>query len=258
MILLIDAGNTRLKWAWLRDGKLHLGGAVATGADESERWARLAAQWRVHAPPRRVLLASVLGPGFDRWLGDGIGRLWGREVERLRPARAACGITTACDPNRLGVDRWLGLLGARRHTSAPLLVVDCGSAITVDALMAGGRHPGGVIMPGLNLLRRSLAGLGLAVGGAGEEVDPGGLAADTRGAVLSGTLAAALGGIERVIATTRRRLRQGEAAEAPAPVCFLTGGDGPVLAPWLTRDPGWQERPGLVFEGMVHLVEAGP
>ena len=57
----------------------------------------------------------------------------------------------------LGVDRWLALLAAHRHApTEPLMVLDCGSAITLDLLVVGGRHLGGYIVPGLALMRSSL------------------------------------------------------------------------------------------------------
>ncbi|ROR34976.1 type III pantothenate kinase [Inmirania thermothiophila] len=248
MILLVDIGNTHLRWGVWREGALHPGGAVARGGGEG----RLREAWAGLAPPARVAVSNVGGEAAAAQVRAASLALWGLEPRLLRPTAACAGVVNAYPrPDRLGADRWAALLAARARAPQGAVVVDCGSAITVDGLDAAGRHLGGVILPGLGRMYRILAheiGLdALPLAEAGTEIP----VTDTAPAVANGALCAALGGLLRAAAAVEARL-------GPAPARLITGGDAVLLAPHL--GPGWTLAPHLVLEGVARwalAAEAG-
>lgn len=233
MILCLDSGNSRIKWA-LRDGsnwRDH--GAVAQG--EAAELASLAGGW---PEPGRVLLANVAGTAAGQAIRTAFAPWADRFVEVQSGARGA-GVENLYEiPGRLGVDRWCALAGARALAAGPCLVVLAGTATTVDALAADGRFLGGLILPGADLMRRALArdtaALPLAEG---TRTD---WPRRTEDAIASGCLEAQAGAIERA---WQRFGRQG--------VCLLAGGAAPALAPLL--DLPVREVPLLVMEGLLRL-----
>lgn len=252
MILLLDAGNSRLKWACLVGGTLQAGEAVLrTGAGAGDDVRALSLAWAPLPRPERVLIGSVLGQEFVGALSACTMEAWSVPVESITPRREAHGLVNAyAEPERLGVDRWLGMLGARRDSAGPVCVVDCGTAITVDAMRADGTHLGGLILPGLGLMRRMLTTgtHGIRVdtddGNAVETLLP--WADDTRPALRAGTLCAVVAGIDRAVARLREPL-------GGAPSCYITGGDAERLLPLL--EGTYRHRPGLVLEGLALFAE---
>ncbi|HEY5789370.1 MAG TPA: type III pantothenate kinase [Gammaproteobacteria bacterium] len=245
MKLLVDLGNTRLKWATLARGKLQAGepsvhAGEALGRLLSRAWAGLPA-------PGAVVVSSVAGARRERQLRDWLRRRWQLEAEFLLPARRACGVVNAYpDPQRLGADRWAALLGARAAGLLPACVVDCGTAVTVDLLDAAGVHQGGLIVPGLRLAPASLTGgTGQIAWSARAEVHEAaapGFARNTLAALHDGALYQLVALLDRVYADSAARLA--------APLHgLLTGGDAPRLLPLLRA--GYSHRPDLVLEGLA-------
>jgi type III pantothenate kinase len=155
MILLLDVGNTRVKWAWLESVELAPAGAIAHDATHRS-WQR-----EIEADghrPARMVVASVAGPSFAAAV-----TLWARDHYRIAPefvtAEAErCGVRNSyARPAALGVDRWLALVGAWRSRAHPTLVVSAGTAMTVDTLDGEGRHRGGLIVPGVQMMRDARA-----------------------------------------------------------------------------------------------------
>jgi len=253
-VLLVDLGNTRLRWA---------------PADEAGRLGRVAAvvhagrpldeildgAWSALEPPGRVLVCSVLGPPETGLLCGWVRRRWGTDPEVVRAVAEGWGVRNAyIEPAQLGADRWAALVAARASCpDRPVCVVDCGTAVTVDAMDAEGRHLGGLIAPGLGLMRRALAGgtAGVgeadAAGGRPEGVDL--LARSTRDAVSAGTLCALVALVERVGSELAAELGEGTAR-------ILTGGDAAQLVPLLA--PSWRHEPALVLRGLARMAVEGP
>lgn len=248
MILLIDAGNSRLKWACVVAGALQPGEAVARSGDLEHDVRQLSLVWAPLPPPRRVLLASVLGPDFCGALSHCTMDAWSVPVESITPQRCAHGVINAyAEPERLGADRWLGLLGARRAATEASCVIDCGTAITVDALRADGTHVGGLIMPGLGSMRRALTeGAHALHHEDGDDIAGAAppFAADTRSALLAGTLCAAAGAIDRAVAGMLAELEG-------TPRRLITGGDASQLLPLLAEPNAYALQAELIFEGMM-------
>lgn len=150
MQLLIDAGNSRIKWAWF-DGKALRGDAAAdlAGLDAET----LAGAWQAATA---ALYTCVAGDAVDALIRTALPA--GCAVRRVRASASECGITSLYDdPAQLGADRWVALIGARGLLSGPLVVATAGTATTVDALDAGSRFLGGYILPGVQLMLASLA-----------------------------------------------------------------------------------------------------
>ena len=152
MRLLIDAGNTRIKWAlvdgqnWLRTGTL--------AVDQAGTLAQLFAD----APGvQQIWISNVAGEGVARHIRD-IGS--GRQADRFHfivAQQAQCGVRNGYSvPSQLGSDRWAALIAAWHLVRGACLVVNSGTATTVDALSATGEFTGGLILPGVELMQRSL------------------------------------------------------------------------------------------------------
>ena len=140
------------------------------------------------------------------------------------------------------------LIGARSLSAEAACVVDCGTAVTADALSAHGEHLGGLILPGLVLMRHSLLAGTADVRPSGA-ADVALLARNTAGAVLAGTLYALVAAVDRIAADV--------SAEIDGKVeLFLTGGDAALLLPLLGRR--WRHEPELVLRGLAVLADAGP
>ena len=217
MMLLIDAGNTRVKWALADDG-VAPGAWSATGAVDHAGLDEVHEDW---ASATRVLVSNVAGPA----LAERIAALLpaGAQVEWFASTLQRAGVTNGYrEPARLGCDRFAAAIGARALApDQDLIVATCGTATTVDAVRADGCFLGGMILPGLALMAASLARNTAQL----PQVDAGALPPlfgdNTQDAILSGLLSAQAGAIERAVAGL------GGAA------CIVSGGAAPHIAPAL-------------------------
>jgi type III pantothenate kinase len=236
MRLLIDAGNTRIKWAltdgteWLRSGDLPTGRAsglpqqLAGVCDVQEIWASNVAG----EPAARHIRELRLGPhGQPRFIAACV---------------AQCGVRNGyADPAQLGGDRWAALIAAWHLVGSKCLVVNSGTATTVDALSESGEFLGGLILPGVELMRRSLCDTA-----AGLEPLPGKYAAfprNTGDAIVSGAVQASCGAIER-----QHALLGGDGA----PV-VLGGGAAEALQPHLNLPLRVVDN--LVLQGLLLIAQ---
>lgn len=240
MLLLIDAGNTRVKW----------------GIAEHGRW--LAQDAVLHEQLDMLRDLAVTYPGVTRILGANVAGIdiGERIAELLRPlaprpewlqaSAHCCGVRNLYEtPTQLGVDRWAALIGARAIHSGASLVVNAGTATTVDLLDAEGCFQGGLILPGEMLMRQSLyrntAQLPLAEGR--YRLTP----RNTADAIASGCLAAQAGAIER----TFQQLQHD-----PEALCLLNGGAAPQIEPLLTIP--LRRVDNLVLNGLATIAGAFP
>ena len=242
-LLLIDIGNTRIKWARSVQGVL------------SEQAAAVHAAWTrddfiqqvLNSGPRaeRVLIANVGGKRMDDLARSALAEAWRIEPEFMQSPAAGAGIRNAYpEPANLGVDRWLAMLGGRSLEAGPICVVSVGTALTIDGLDASGQHLGGVIVPGPDLMVGSLLKSTSEIarrtsgGQAKEEL----FADNTLGAIQQGAVQALAALVDRAVATLQQQLGQ-------APVLLLTGGASPRLLGAI-RSPG-REIPDLVLRGLA-------
>ena len=236
MDLLLDAGNTRLKWGLWGAAGWHGQGAIALAALDE-----LAGVLAAAGPVRRVLGANVAGAEVAARLA-GLLAARSLEPEWIRPVESAFGVHNRyLDPSRLGADRWAALIGARALHGAAALVVTSGTATTADVLHGAGVFQGGVILPGLDLMRSSLARDTAQLPLADGRFDP--LPRRTVDAIASGCLHAQRGAIERMF-----RLVEAETGA----VCLLNGGAAGSLAPLL--DIPLRQVDNLVLEGLARML----
>jgi len=248
--LYIDIGNSRIKWALARGTRM--GRLRAMSLSQFSRFARALRSTRgvqaVHA-------VCVAGRPMEQRLRAAL-RLAGLPAPRFaRSSRRAAGVTNAYrDPWRLGADRWVGMIGAWHLAGARRAVcaISAGTALTLDVVDAGGRHRGGLIAPGPEMMVGALLGRtrGIAARAAGARrskatplAPP--LAGDTRSAITTGSLLAAAGLVERCLAELRARSKL-------TPAVYLTGGAAPALARLLSRRH--RHCPDLVLRGLAVMA----
>lgn len=242
MILCLDAGNTRLKWGISNDSA---NGWLAQGALEYADLARLPAQ--LHVPPHRIVACNVA----DESVAESIERMatdMGVGVQWLNSSETACGVTNRyAEPSQLGADRWAALIGARALGFGPAIVVMAGTATTIDLLDiedGASVFRGGLILPGLHLMRISLARdtanlpLTAPTSGCYQTVPD-----TTENAIVSGSLHATLGAIDRMLSALGSEV-----------TVVLSGGSAPELQAHIA--PPVKAVENLVLEGLLCFARA--
>jgi type III pantothenate kinase len=247
MNLLVDIGNARIKWA-LQDGDSWTSGTPLLRQNKAFKdLARPA--WKELETPQRVVVSSVAGSEYDKSVHTWVKRRWKLAPEFLQATDSQCGVTNAYkEPTRLGNDRWAYLLAAHAAARAPTIIVDCGTAITVDAITADGRHLGGLIAPGMELMASSLATKAPCIEILDREShDIALLGSSTEVGVTGGVLYTAVSLVDRVFQDLRDEL--GRNARL-----LITGGDAERIAPLLTTKPVIE--PELVLKGLAVFAES--
>lgn len=245
MILLLDVGNTRIKWAWHQAGWMGAMEAVVhRGQDLS---AVLVQSLRSGVKPARVLVANVAGVPAEVAIEQWSRTYWGIGPEFVTSELFAHGVRNAYQtPYQLGVDRWLGLVAARVAGAGACCVVSCGTAVTVDALTGDGVHLGGAIAPGFGLMRDALRTGTAQVKAAPEELKIPALFADNTDDAVSAGIGYSLAGL------VERAYRQLAQVQSTPPRCIITGGDGERLGNYLSI-PHTQVA-NLVLSGLARVA----
>ena len=244
MILLADVGNSRIKWVSCEGGAFQARGR----ADGEESWAELVNRlWAELPRPARVVIVSVAGPEVRTALAAWIRQTWAIEAEFIVSAAAACGIHNSyAEPERMGADRWVAMIAARALLGPQTCyVVDCGTAVTIDALAADGRHLGGVIVPGMRLMREALYRETRQI--PPEAGEPRLFGHSTRDGVWGGALYAVASAIDGI--TDRMSASYGPGAR------LLTGGATGVVLPHLQSK--YRVEPDLIFTGLQVIAGEG-
>ncbi len=239
--LLLDIGNSRLKWAALAspDAPLTPVQAMAHEGAPAQALVRLAQHWH-GAAPAAVCIAHVTGAGNEALLVEAVNASFGLAPRFARSVAECAGLKSAyTDPARLGVDRWLAMLALWTRERAAFCVANAGTALTFDVVDATGAHQGGVIAPGLATLVEATLGrtrfeVGDMAGTFGDK-----LGRDTETCVRQGALHAAAGLLDRL-------------GSRHAGVHVLAGGDAAILQPHLANP--WQIEPDLVLHGLAMWV----
>lgn len=233
MILCLDAGNTRLKYG-LFDGSGWRGQGALTHDALDDLRAQLPAR------PTRIVACNVAGDAVRQRI-EALSASLGLAPDWLTSSAAACGVRNSYDtPQQLGADRWAALLGARALHAAACVVVMAGTATTIDVLDDTGLFRGGLILPGLSLMRTALAHNTADLPHAAGHYRA--LPTNTDDAIVSGALHATLGAIARM--------------RADAVLCLLSGGAAGELAPHLGLPCRLVDN--LVLEGLARYSGVGP
>ena len=245
MMLLVDLGNTSIKWAqrdgesWHTDQRVHAGQPLKSVLD---------GVWRAIDLPTRIVVCSVASLEVSRSLAEWCKARWGRSPQLIESMAQFADVRNGYrDPAQLGADRWAALVAAREMVNGDVVVVDCGTAVTLDWLDARGEHRGGVIFPGLALQRASLrAGTGgiHEVDGDAESC----LARSTADGVAAGTAFATIGAIERILGEFNKHLKGGNVT------VLITGGNAEFIAPRLPLPK--KLVPDLVLLGLKRIADS--
>jgi type III pantothenate kinase len=248
MMLLVDIGNTRVKWATWSAGQL------------SPQRAAVHAAWLVHDWQRelfsgsqvgRVLAATVAGAASREALRAAAAVSGVTNIDFVASTASACGVTNAYpQPALLGVDRWVALIGAYHRCRGACCVVDIGTAATVDTIDGSGRHLGGFIVPGPRLMSTVLrAGTSDLEAHAANSPDGSGqlFADNTRDAIERGCRVALAALVDRSLAELQKRSTQ-------VPQLVVTGGAAAEVMPYVVS--AGLCVPDLVLRGLAVLAQS--
>ena len=234
MILTIDVGNSRIKWRLTDEGQ-----QIAQGAQLIAKFLEgEALNLSETQPISEIRIANVAGGEVIEGLKKQLISQFSAPI-RLAKVSAAMGELSCAyeDPETLGVDRWLAIAAAHHKYNESLMVVDAGSAITIDIIGPGGKHVGGYILPGLTLMHDALwkntSDVRIVGSGTEELWLPG---KNTQQAVNKGCLLAAVSTIESL------------AAQFPVRI-VLTGGDAKLISQAISLDA--DNHTNLVLDGLA-------
>lgn len=247
MILLIDLGNTRIKWAILESQGIRFGGAHAYKTLGLSNV--LSDVWNALSDIEGVWIASVAEASLHHELLGWIQSHWRVTPQVVQSQAEYFGVKNRYEiSEQLGVDRWLNLIAARAEFKTAFCIVDCGSFLTIDVVDAEGQHLGGYITPGLDMMYAALSHfsqgrLQAEMPAHIDNILQLGISTDS--CVMNGCCQTLVHFINQVTQTLSVQFR-GEITY------ILSGGDANLLMPLLTQQ--YEHRPALIFEGMALLV----
>ena len=238
MNLAIDAGNSRVKWGW-HDGSAWTSVASVSLIEFAASSDHINPFSVTHENPSRIVISNVAGEGAQQLLINWTS-IFDAPPEWVRGEAERCGVRSRYErPEQLGPDRWAALIAARALQPGPRLVVNAGTATTVDALSPDGEFLGGLILPGIELMRFVLhehtGRLPMQEGHFRE------LPRNTLDAIESGCRQAQAGAVERMFRVT-----------GGAGVCLVSGGGGQALIERLSVPYRYVEN--LVLEGLACIA----
>lgn len=249
MKLLVDIGNSRIKWClYHEDGTLgepkalpHAKQVLVTGLDNA---------WKGLPKVESVYMVSVASPEVEAAVQAWVESNWGLSLRKLYTQSTCAGVVNGYrKQSQLGVDRWAAIIGGYQRSKKAVCIVDSGTALTCDVVNEAGIHLGGWIVPGRELQRVSLL-----QGTAGIDIDntdaqAGVWGRDTVTCIETGLVQAQVALVNRCMERMQRKVNG-------AVALVITGGDADVLLPHIEYE--YQLVPNLVFQGMTYmLVEQG-
>lgn len=238
-MLLLDVGNSRCKWALVQDGAW-----VQQGAADNAEWQVLRQPFAALPSPARILVANVAGHAMAAHVRSLCDR-WSCTPEFITALSEQCGVRNGYEqPKQLGCDRWAALVAAWHEVRGACLVVNCGTATTIDALSDDGEFLGGLILPGIDLMRRALSGNTAQLPDAQGKVQD--FPRNTADAIHSGVVQATLGAIRHQHDLLRARYAGAR--------CVLGGGAAEVVPPLLALPLVRMEQ--LVLKGLQVIGES--
>lgn len=252
--LFIDMGNSRIKFAVCKSGDYDYLGAFRVDENQPQQvLVDLLSDLELN--PAQIFVSSVASMQIEQHLREAIATVWSVFPVFLTTQSNCCGLKNGYDnPLTLGVDRWMAMVAANNMCKQPFMVIDAGTAITVDAVSQG-RHLGGFIVPGLTTMRHSLgvstANLESSCTGIGEDsvedTQKSLFATNTQAGICGGTLYMAGAFIDASVA-------EFEYEVGPGIKIFVTGGDGLSLSGLIQAQAEYVE--DLVLLGMMDVKES--
>jgi type III pantothenate kinase len=248
--LLLDIGNSRIKWGVLDDGEIRRTGHISRDRIRDKGLQVLTTRLPRHVD--EVFVSNVAGKSFATRLSGVVGMHCDCDVRFARVQKRGWGVQNSyAQPRRMGVDRWVAMVGAWAETQDSCLVVDVGTAVTLDVIDDSGLHLGGQIIPGVTSMAAALSSTTSDIPlvrplPARKESDMQMFARSTAAAVREGAQNAVAGAVERAILTLR--------SNGYEPTIVLTGGDASRILKALSVTP--LHRPHLVLHGLAHMLES--
>jgi type III pantothenate kinase len=239
ILLTIDSGNSFIKWG-IHDGSKWLIQNKAATNDFSS----LKAQWdNLPVQPVSIIISHVANQIVRDTLSDLLS-VWSVSPHWVKALPFQCDVYNGyTDPSQLGCDRWMALIAARHLLQQSCLVINVGTAMTVDALSGSGQFLGGIIVPGPNLMLRSLKeNTEQLDDNVGSYQD---FPSNTSNAIFSGVVQTALGSIERMRCLLSEQLELGQ----PLNNCIISGGGAHILMPYINFPIRIIDN--IVLEGLV-------
>lgn len=253
MLLLIDAGNTRVKWACIaqdfaQDG-LHFPPAWEAIGSVSHQGFEQLSQAIAHFSVVSCLISNVAGDSLQAEIEQRLQVLFpSLPIRRFRSQAICAGVRNHyLEPTKLGSDRFASMIAAHtQFCGQDLIVATCGTATTIDAITDSGDFLGGMILPGLQLMASSLAKNTAQLPQIAQHTDmPNLFATQTDQAIASGCVHAQIGAILSAVARfVEQHQRQ--------PLLLISGGAAPYLIPQLrhVKNLQWQHVENLVLTGL--------
>jgi len=239
--LLVDAGNSFVKWAIDNGRVLGNGGSASTDTLD------LRASWAQLPVPDAVCVSSVACEEIRKAISNHCAQAWQLDAQFIQSMSQQLGVTNCyAQPTRLGSDRWAALIGARALYQCPLAVIDCGTAVTIDAMNSDGEFIGGVIFPGMDLMRHSLQDRTQYI----NEIESTHLnvfGSSTGECVRAGAEFAVVGGLDRVLQEFMNEF--GEQMKV-----LLTGGQAQRVQQLLNKSVILI--PDLVLQGLTQIIRS--
>jgi type III pantothenate kinase len=249
MILLIDIGNTRIKWAQLERGVLGAQSAAVHAQWTANEF--IDAVLKSTPRPERVLISNVGGAKIGDAALAALTRTWQMDPRFVQSTASAGGVRNGYfDPQKLGIDRWLAVIGAYSIQHSAACVVSVGTATTIDGVDATGQHLGGLIVPGPDLMVSSLLANTSEIARRAEQgsTKQSLFADNTLGAVTQGAAHALAALVERAVETMRQQVGE-------MPALLLTGGASARIEGALKVS--YKSVPDLVLRGLAVLARSG-
>ena len=248
MILVVDIGNSRIKWVCLDEPSLDAVGETVHCQTSIDAFHVIGEA--LPSDISRVIATNVAGKSHELALASVCAERWSISPEFVIPDKEGHGISSVyADPSKLGADRWAALIAAHRLEKGASAVIDAGTTVTLDMVDAKGQHLGGLIMAGPDLVYSALNNETGNIGkinltpdaSSGLEI----LGSNTKMAVANGTMLSIASAVDRALLTVSAEIRE-------SPTVYITGGNALVLSSWLETRA--QYRPNLVLEGLTFIV----
>lgn len=221
--LLIDMGNSAIKWA-LSDSSV-LSAMSYTRYPENISATFFTDCLQGLDTPSDIIVSCVVADDIWQVLVKACDELWGLELQKVKSVKEGFGVVNAYeDASSLGSDRWCAMLGGQANTESAFMVIDAGSALTLDVVNESKKHLGGYIVPGLNMMKQSLGfqTAQVQVGSSAAQLRSLSLGQSTTDCVEAGTLLSAIALIEAVFENEAKQLEKCQV--------YITGGDAGLIA----------------------------
>lgn len=248
-MLLVDVGNSSVKWAQVYSNNL-------SAMSQQQYPEKITAFffikcWNDLDKPEKVIVSCVANKQVWQALQKACDQLWAIQVEKTVSIKEGFGLVNAyIEPSELGSDRWCAMIGAFHEIDSDFIVVDCGSAITIDVVKLlgkhhAGKHLGGYILPGLVMMKQILgtqtAEVNVGLNHTNLTLTP---ANSTKDCVDSAIYLAVVKLIEAVFEQQAKQVKNMQ--------CLLTGGDASLVAELLSIK--YVMMPDLVLRGLATIA----